>query len=100
MTKPAPRRNLRKVKLPAGAALRCRGGPGGGLRRFDCGGLGGLFHPGRSVVREPQRLAQVVLDFVADILVFLEEHARVLTALAQALVLVGNPCAGFFEQAI
>src|SRR6202041_3933763 len=57
------------------------------------GGNGGMRE-------QAQRLAQVVLDFAADVRVFLQENAGVIAALAQAFVLVRNPGAGFFEQAI
>src|ERR1700675_5162706 len=80
--------------LAAGAALGCRYGHRDRLLRA----ARALRVAPRRCGREAQLLAQLVLDFVANVRVFLQEHARILAALSQALALVGNPRAGFLEQ--
>src|ERR1700690_2460342 len=80
------------------AGLACGGG-------FGCGlGVGrglAVVVGGRHVALndEAERFAQLVVNLVANFRVFLEEDARVVATLAQALTFVGNPRAGFFEQA-
>jgi len=46
-----------------------------------------------------QLFAQRVFDFLADVLVFFQENARVLTALAHALAGKAEPCTGLFNHA-
>jgi len=63
------------------------------------------FAPGASGVRiarhrDFELLPQRVLQLVADILVFLEEDARVFAALAHALAAEADPRAALFEHAL
>src|SRR6202035_4010158 len=49
---------------------------------------------------EPQHFAQVVLDPPAEVCVLPQQQPSVLTALSEALALVGNPRAGFIEHVL
>src|SRR5579862_2832084 len=55
--------------------------------------------PVRQMIRQAQLLTQFMFDLAANVGMFLQELPRIVTALAQTIRLVGNPCAGFLKQA-
>src|ERR1700722_3152008 len=94
----------RKRQRDAGAPLPRGAGLAGVAARSSslCGRFFSFGGSGSSLFRifrhEAQNLAQVVLNFVADVGMLAQEKACVFASLPQALALVGNPRAGFFQQ--
>src|ERR1700723_286081 len=90
---------------PPGSALLADGTglAGGGspdCRLFGLSGSMLLRVLGSARCRKAECLAKLVFDFIAYVRMFAQEQSRIFSALAQALTLVGNPRAGFFQHAI
>src|SRR5215472_818166 len=101
-----PARDCCEIDLPHGARFVVSGGNGGrGLYgrlvrrnvRVAIGAGRGSAWIGRGNF---ELLAQGVLEFFANVLVFLEEKSRIFAALAHALAAKAEPCAGLFDNTL
>src|SRR5580704_9651261 len=88
----------RQVRMLLAGLAACGGGFGYGLGAV--GGMLGVIIGGHVGLRdEAEGFAQFVLDLITNLDIFLKEDAGIFASLAEALTFVGNPGAGFFEQA-